>query len=181
MARTFAQPFGTAMVGNRSLAVYVSFCLLLLGAWAQENCIAFIASPNCHSTESNVANQCITFQSGLRNLHSYLNYTPYDCVEFHLTAEKHALSSSILVGDFSGRLKALHVYGSGEANSSIECSEDIDMQAQELFSIRMKNIEVISVEDVTVYGCTRPFSIENVQNVTVSRSTFRYVQYIAHS
>lgn len=165
------------MVGNRFLVVCVAFYLLLSGAWAQENCITFNTSPKCQSKETNAGNQCITFQSRLRNLQAESTrgtYAPYDCVELHLTAGKHALSSSIFISAYGSMLKALHVYGSGEAYTSIECSQDVDVQ-EELFSIRMQNIEVVSVEDVTVYGCSRPLSFENVQNLTVSRSTFRCV------
>lgn len=167
------------MVGNRFFVVCVAFYLLLSGAWAQENCITFTTSPKCQSTETNAGNQCITFQSRLRNLQAESTrgtYAPYDCVELHLTAGKHALSSSIFISaGFGSMLKALHVYGSGEAYTSIECSQqDVDVQ-EELFSIRMQNIEVVSVENVTVYGCSRPLSFENVQNLTVSRSTFRCV------
>jgi len=168
------------MVGNRFLIVCVAFCLLLSGAWAQENCITFITSPKCQSPETIAGNQCITFQSGLRDLQAYLvestrgTYAPCDFVELHLPPGKHALSSSIFISAFGSMLKALRVYGSGEAYTSIECSQDVDMQ-EELFSIRMQNIEVVSVENVTVYGCSRPLSFENVQNLTVSRSTFRCV------
>ena len=95
---------------------------------------------------------------------------PHDCVDLNLNPGEHVLSSPVAINtaDISFRLR-----GSGEMTTSIKCADDITYA--DVYSLRLDEITAVVIEGLSVYGCGRPIQVSNTWNVSIIRSSFRYV------